>query len=192
MFHIRITGVPSTARIAGCRVVAPTERMVHPDGAAAQLLESLPARPAADELRLLDTVWPFTIPGCPSTTHSRCHAGPNMHEASLAGGILKLIEDSAQREGFVRVKLLRLEAGQLAGVEARALRFALEAMAPGTLLQGAQVEIDEPVGRAWCMRCSASVVIEQRGDPCTSCGGYPLQTTGGTELRVVELLVEDH
>lgn len=33
-----------------------------------------------------------------------------MHEASLAGGILKLAEDAAQREGLRRVTVLRLEA----------------------------------------------------------------------------------
>jgi hydrogenase nickel incorporation protein HypA/HybF len=114
-----------------------------------------------------------------------------MHEASLAGGILKLVEDSARREGFARVTRLRLEAGQLAGVEPRALRFALEALAPGTCLQGTRVEIDEPAGQAWCMRCCTGVAIAQRGDACPQCGGHQLQPTGGTELRVVEMLVED-
>ena len=45
-----------------------------------------------------------------------------MHEISLAGGILKLVEDSARKENFRRVSLLRLEVGQLANVELRALR----------------------------------------------------------------------
>ena len=40
-----------------------------------------------------------------------------MHEASLAGGILQLVERTAERERFARVTHLRLEAGQLAGVE---------------------------------------------------------------------------
>ena len=114
-----------------------------------------------------------------------------MHEASLAGGILRLVEESARREGFARVAALRLEAGQLAGVEPRALRFALEALAPGTCLDGARFEIDKPAGAAWCMRCCGTVVIAQRGDACPQCGGYQLQATGGTELRVVEMLVED-
>jgi len=114
-----------------------------------------------------------------------------MHEASLAGGILKLVEDSALREGFARVTSLRLEAGQLAGVEPRALRFALEALAPGTCLEGARFEIDEPAGAAWCLRCSVVEAIAQRGNACPHCGGYQLQATGGTELRVVEMLVED-
>jgi hydrogenase nickel incorporation protein HypA/HybF len=114
-----------------------------------------------------------------------------MHEASIAGGILKLVEDNARREGFVRVTSLRLEAGQLAGVEPRALRFALEALAPGTCLQGTVFEIDEPPGQAWCMHCCNTVSIMQRGAACPCCGGYQLQPVGGTELRVVDMLVED-
>ena len=114
-----------------------------------------------------------------------------MHEASLAGGILQVVEDTARREGFARVTVLRLEAGQLAGIEARALRFALEALAPGTCLEGARVEIDEPAGQAWCMACATTVALPQRGDACPQCGGYQLQATGGTELRIVDMLVED-
>ena len=74
-----------------------------------------------------------------------------MHEASLAGGVLQLVEETAAREGFTRLLALRLEAGQLAGVDVRALRFALEALAPGTLLDGARIEIVEPTGRPWCL-----------------------------------------
>lgn len=114
-----------------------------------------------------------------------------MHEASLAGGILQLVEDAARREGFRRVTQLRLEAGQLAGVEARALRFALEALAPGTLLQGAHVVIEEPPGQAWCLPCGLTVALAQRGQACPHCGHFQLQPTGGTELRVLDMQVED-
>jgi hydrogenase nickel incorporation protein HypA/HybF len=114
-----------------------------------------------------------------------------MHEASLAGGVLQLIEDTAQREGFSRLLELHLEAGQLAGVDVRALRFALESLAPGTLLHGAQIQIDEPPGQAWCMGCARTVAIAQRGDACPVCGGYQLQPTGGMELRVVDMRVSD-
>lgn len=114
-----------------------------------------------------------------------------MHEASLAGGILKLVEDAARAERFVRVTSLRLEAGRLAGVEVRALRFALEAIAPGTCLQGAHITIDEPEGQAWCLPCGTQVPITQRGDACPRCGSHQLQATGGTELRVLDMTVED-
>lgn len=114
-----------------------------------------------------------------------------MHEVSLAGGVLQLVEDTARRDGFKRLLELRLEAGQLAGVDVRALRFALDAMAPGTLLEGAQIEIEQPPGQAWCLSCSATVTIAQRGDDCPLCGGYQLQPTGGMELRVVDMRVSD-
>ena len=115
-----------------------------------------------------------------------------MHEASLAGGVLQLVEDAARREGFVRVRSLRLEVGRLAGVEMRALRFALEAIAPGTCLHAARFDFDEPPGQAWCMGCAQSVCMAQRGDACPRCGSHQVQPTGGTELRVVEMLVEDN
>lgn len=114
-----------------------------------------------------------------------------MHEASLAGGILRLVEDAARRERFRRVTRLRLEAGQLCGVETRALRFALEAIAPGTCLENAAVDILEPPGTAWCLPCGATVEIARRGDACPHCACFQLQPTGGTELRVIDMQVED-
>jgi len=114
-----------------------------------------------------------------------------MHELSLAEGILHMVEDAAARDHFQRVATLRLECGALAGVQVHALRFALDTIAPGTCLEGAQIDIDEPPGRAWCARCDTEVHIDNRIDPCPSCGGYPVKVTGGCELRVLNLLVSD-
>lgn len=114
-----------------------------------------------------------------------------MHEMSLAAGVLRVVEDAAARERFSRVKRVTLEAGALAGVEVGALRFALEAIAPGTVLDGAAIEIDERPGRAWCLRCATSVEIASRADPCPRCGTWQLTPTGGTELKVRELIVHD-
>lgn len=114
-----------------------------------------------------------------------------MHEMSLAGSILRVVEAAAEREHFVRVTLLRIEAGALAGVEAGALRFALEVMAQDTCLQGARIDIDTQPAAAWCMQCCTSVAMLARGDPCEHCGNAQLQPTSGTELRVVDMMVDD-
>ena len=114
-----------------------------------------------------------------------------MHELSLADGIVRLVQAAAQRERFTGVALLRLEAGALAGVEVQALRFALDAIIPGTCLAGAQIQIEQPPGRAWCGACAAEVEIDSRADPCPLCGGFPIQVTGGSGLRVLDLLVRD-
>ena len=110
-----------------------------------------------------------------------------MHEASLAGGVLQLVEDTALRESFSRLLAIRLEVGQLAGVDVRALRFALESLAPGTALDGARIDIEEPPGQAWCMGCTQTVTISQRGDACPACGSHQLQPTGGMALRVLDM-----
>ena len=112
-----------------------------------------------------------------------------MHEVSLAAGILQVVEQTRERDPFERVTLLHLEAGALSGVELSALRFALEAIAPGTCLEQAQVDIDEPAAMAWCLPCAQSVPIRSRLDPCPQCGGAQLQATSGTELRIVDLRV---
>ncbi|MBK6852692.1 MAG: hydrogenase maturation nickel metallochaperone HypA [Burkholderiales bacterium] len=114
-----------------------------------------------------------------------------MHEMSLAGGILRVVEQAQAREGFKRVSRLALEAGALSGVEVSALRFALEAMSPGTLLDGATIDITQPPAAAWCMACAQAVTIQSRLDDCPLCGSAQIQPTGGHELKVLELIVHD-
>lgn len=113
-----------------------------------------------------------------------------MHELSVAGSILRLVEQAAARECFARVQTLRLEAGKLAGVEVPALRFALQAVAPGTCLEGAAVEIEEPAGVGACADCGANFAVEERAEPCPRCGGLRVNCRGGDALRVVDLIVE--
>jgi hydrogenase nickel incorporation protein HypA/HybF len=112
-----------------------------------------------------------------------------MHEVSLAGGILQVVEQTRARDPFERVRYLRLQAGALAGVELSALRFALESLAPGTVLEGALIDIDEQPGTAWCLPCGKSVAIFSRLDLCPLCEGTQLQVTGGTDLKVVDMRV---
>lgn len=114
-----------------------------------------------------------------------------MHEMSLAEEIVRMVESSATRDHFSRVATLKLEAGALAGVEVASLRFALEAIVPGTCLEGAAIVIDEPAGRAWCSACAAEVTISSRADLCPVCDGYPLKVLQGDALRVVDLVVID-
>jgi hydrogenase nickel incorporation protein HypA/HybF len=114
-----------------------------------------------------------------------------VHELSLATGILELVESAAAREPFARVASLELEVGALASVDVHALRFALEAIAPGTLLQGAALQLTQPQGRAFCSGCAHDVAMTMLGEACPRCGEYGLRVTSGTELRVLRLTVHD-
>ncbi len=111
-----------------------------------------------------------------------------MHEMSIAESVRGIVEETAGREGLARVVEVRLEIGRLAAVEPEALRFCFDAVMRGGIAEGAVLAIDETPGTAWCFGCSASVPVEMRGEPCPRCGGGQLQVTGGTGMRVKDLL----
>lgn len=113
-----------------------------------------------------------------------------MHEMALCESILQTLEAEARRQGFERVRTVRLEIGRLATVEPEALRFSFEVVTRDSLADGARLEIIEIPGSAWCMHCAQTVDIARRFDECPLCGGYQLQVTGGDEMRIKELEVE--
>ena len=113
-----------------------------------------------------------------------------MHELSLATNVLQIVESAAARESFSRVRSLHLSVPALAGVEIEAFRFALESLAPRTVLDGADIIIDEPASRGHCLDCDAAINICAHEDPCPLCGGYRWQSASDRGIRVVDLLVE--
>ena len=114
-----------------------------------------------------------------------------MHELTLAAQVLDIVEQALGHDSAAHVHTLRLSVPALAGVEVGALRFALDALAPGTALEGARIVIDEPASRARCSACGAEVPLRDRLAPCPVCGSGPLRVTGGTAMQVQELWVAD-
>ncbi len=112
-----------------------------------------------------------------------------MHEMSLAEEVLQLIEDAARRENFSRVSTVWLEIGRLASVEREALTFCFDAVMRGSIAESARLEFVDAPGSGWCMACAKSVAIETLHDACPDCGGYRVQVTGGSWMRVKELEV---
>lgn len=113
-----------------------------------------------------------------------------MHEMSLAEGVLQIVEDAARAQGFSRVRAVRLEIGQLSSVEVEAMRFCFDAVIRDTLADGARLEIDRIPGAGWCMKCSENVPLPALYEACPRCGGYQVQPTAGTEMRVKDLEVD--
>ena len=113
-----------------------------------------------------------------------------MHEMSLAESVLQIIEEAAQEQGFQRVRTIVLEIGQLAAVEFDAMRFCFDAVTAGSIAEGATLEMVTTPGAGWCLQCVASVPVTEQMGTCPQCGGFRVQVTGGTEMRVKELIVE--
>jgi hydrogenase nickel incorporation protein HypA/HybF len=114
-----------------------------------------------------------------------------MHEMSLTEGIIRVLEEQAEAQGFAKVKAVWVEIGDLSTVDADALAFCFEAVRNGSPVAAeARMEIIRLPGQAWCMDCSRPVTVKQRIDACPLCGGESLQVTGGDEMRIKELEVE--
>lgn len=113
-----------------------------------------------------------------------------MHEMSLAEGVRSIVEDAARAQGFSKVRTVVLEIGELSSVEVDALRFCLDAVLRDTIAEGASIEVEAVPGTGWCMQCEASVPVHRLYDPCPQCGGYQVQPTGGSEMRVKEIEVD--
>ena len=93
-----------------------------------------------------------------------------MHEMALTQSLVELIEDEGRKQGFSRVRVVRLEIGALGSVEPEAMRFCFEAVARGAIVEGARLDIDVVPGEGWCLiarspcRCSnVSVHVPSAG-----------------------------
>ena len=110
-----------------------------------------------------------------------------MHEVSICEHLLALLEQEARRHSVKKIIRVRLEIGRLSCLEPDALRFAFDAMIPGTIAEAAKLQIDRPPIRATCKDCGAAVEIGTRFGPCTSCGSAQLDVQRGVEMRLLEM-----
>lgn len=113
-----------------------------------------------------------------------------MHEMALTESLVELIEDESRKQGFSRVRVIRLELGAFGGVDPDAMRFCFDAMTKGGLIEGALLDIVIKPGEGWCLDCAESVEIYERFAPCPRCGGHHVQAAPGDDLLLNELEVE--
>lgn len=113
-----------------------------------------------------------------------------MHEVALAESIVQLVEDAVRAEGCSKVGVIRLEIGRLSCVEPEALRFCFNAVARGTMAEGACLDVIPVPGQGACLECGATAPMAEPFDACPACGSLRMQVTGGNEMRVMELEVE--
>jgi hydrogenase nickel incorporation protein HypA/HybF len=113
-----------------------------------------------------------------------------MHEMSLTESLVQLIESERAKRGFARVHAVRLAIGALGHVEPDAMLFCFDAVARGTIAEGARLDIRMVPGEAWCLDCGKTVRVSERGARCPECGQGRLQVTGGDDLRLTELEVD--
>jgi hydrogenase nickel incorporation protein HypA/HybF len=111
-----------------------------------------------------------------------------MHELAIAQAILDIAVANARGRRVVRVEV---RAGHLRQVVPAALEFSFGLVAEGTVAQGAELALEEvpPAGR--CRACGVEGALEALPLCCMACGSLDVEVTGGEELLVDAIEIEE-
>ena len=110
-----------------------------------------------------------------------------MHELGISRNIVAIVSETANGR---RVRRVTLEIGKLSGVMTDALLFCFDAVALGTVLEGAALEIREIEGRARCVACGAEFDVPTLLEAC-GCGSRRLTHLAGEELNIATMELEE-
>ncbi len=115
-----------------------------------------------------------------------------MHELAIAEALIEQVRREVRRAGQNgRVTRLELAVGQLSGVHCDSLRFAFELLSPGTMVEGAKVDIDQPRAVCRCQACGAREEIDQLVVECPRCRSSQITIEEGRQLLLQSIEIED-
>jgi hydrogenase nickel incorporation protein HypA/HybF len=113
-----------------------------------------------------------------------------MHEASVVSNIIDIVLAESGKHKGKRVTGVVLEIGSISGIEYGSLEFALKYLAPGTVIESAEISIEKPEGRARCNNCGNEFSLKEFLGCCPHCNSFDLSIIQGRELRIKSITME--
>ena len=96
-----------------------------------------------------------------------------MHELSIVEALIDQVGNELDRAGQPgRVARLELSIGRLSGVNCESIRFAFRLLAAGTLVESAEIVIQEPKAVCHCRACGAQAEIDDLVVQCPGCARH--------------------
>jgi hydrogenase nickel incorporation protein HypA/HybF len=114
-----------------------------------------------------------------------------MHEFSLMASVLDVAEAAARQAGALKITRITLAIGQLTEVLPDAMRFAHEAMSPGTLAEGSELVLHEIEARSRCLSCGLEYPHDRYRRTCPQCDSLASEILAGRELSIESIEVDD-
>ena len=113
-----------------------------------------------------------------------------MHEFSLMTGVLDAVVESAREHNARKVTEIRLMVGEMSEVLEDAMCFALEALAPGTLAEGATLTMTKVKPKSRCLACGAEFEHDRYHFACPTCDSLATKLLAGRELYIESMEIE--
>lgn len=114
-----------------------------------------------------------------------------MHELYLAESILNIIQEYALKHSCRKINTVLLSCGGLSCIEPKALQFAFEAQAKGTLAEDAVLEFKIQPAVIHCFSCQNDLEVNSFTGICPDCGNLEvILSSGSEELKILEIDVD--
>lgn len=110
-----------------------------------------------------------------------------VHELAIARSLIDIVQEEAGRHGLVKVVVIRLQIGVLAGVVPESLTFCFEMVSQDTLAAGAAIEIETVPLIARCSRCNVEFQVDDNIFLCPECGDPSIKLVSGRDLSIVNI-----
>ena len=115
-----------------------------------------------------------------------------MHEIAIVDALIEQVQSEVRQAGANgRVTRVALAVGRLSGVNPHSLRFALDLLARGTVLESARIDIAEPAAVCCCSACGGRTEIGDLEVCCPRCASDDVSIQGGRELLLESIELEE-
>ena len=114
-----------------------------------------------------------------------------MHETALMANILSIATENLKGYNIEKVNSVSLKVGRLANVLNDALEFAFESQTASGLFKGARLDIEIVPITACCEKCGKEFQSMDIPPLCPVCGSNEVKITGGTEIFIDSVDVDE-
>jgi len=115
-----------------------------------------------------------------------------MHEIGIANSILDAVRAEAERHSGTEPRKVAVRIGELAAVDADALRFAFEILTRDTDLETLELDIELCPRRQHCCACGAEFDVIDYKLHCPQCGEERSECISGEQLELAYLEMDEH
>ncbi len=114
-----------------------------------------------------------------------------MHELSICQSILNTIEEEFDGKDIENIREIHLKVGMLACIEPEILKNVFQLIKDDTPFRNSELYIEVIDVSAKCKNCGETFKVEKYIFVCPSCGEPATDITGGRELLINKIILEE-